>query len=499
MLAALSANAKRLGLDVTTVPTDAERLPFADASFDLVIGHAILHHIPDLAQAFREFARVLAPGGTVLFAGEPSRYGDRLAKVPKRAAGAVAPLWRRAIGARPAPPADGGAPEASLEGFVDVHAFSPGELSGFARHAGSHGHSRNRRGAAGQLVRLDQPHAGGHRPSRRRALGLAQLRLSRLSGAAGRGSAVCWSHACRRPCSTTSSSRPASRSRPRGSSMARPSDPPDSLPLFRGSRPLKRWRYVGVFGEQFMICAASVQVGPARQTFWAVFERTDGAMTERTRMIPRRGALDLTPGHLRIRDDAVLLDLALEEDDGIEAKCPNGSAYVWTRKQAGVRAHGQLVLGARPPIAIDALAVIDDTAGYHARVTEWWWAAGVGNGPDGAPLAFNLVQGVNDPPSGSERAIWVAGRSPRGATGALLGRPVLDLLRRRLGAALRSRGRAQPPRQPAASCEATTALRSARSAANCRAVSSSRMPREWSSTTARAGSGRRTSSSCRAG
>ena len=56
------------------------------------------------------------------------------------------------------------------------------------------------------------------------------------------------------------------------------------------------------------------------------------------------------------RYDAVLLDLALEEDEGIQAKCPNGSAYVWTRKQAGVRAHGQLILGARPPIAIDALA-----------------------------------------------------------------------------------------------------------------------------------------------
>jgi ubiquinone/menaquinone biosynthesis C-methylase UbiE len=136
MLATLSANAKRLGLDVKSVPSDAEHLPFDDASFDLVIGHAILHHIPDLAQAFREFARVLAPGGTVLFAGEPSRYGDQLAKVPKRAASTIAPLWRRAIGARPAPPADGGAPEASLEGFVDVHAFAPGELSGLARDAG---------------------------------------------------------------------------------------------------------------------------------------------------------------------------------------------------------------------------------------------------------------------------------------------------------------------------------------------------------------------------
>jgi len=136
MLAALSANAQRLGLEVCTVATDAEELPFADGSFDLVIGHAILHHIPNLAQAFREFARVLAPGGTVLFAGEPSRYGDRVAQIPKRAAATVAPLWRRAIGARPAPPAEGGAPEASLEGLVDVHAFAPGELTGFARDAG---------------------------------------------------------------------------------------------------------------------------------------------------------------------------------------------------------------------------------------------------------------------------------------------------------------------------------------------------------------------------
>ena len=183
--------------------------------------------------------------------------------------------------------------------------------------------------------------------------------------------------------------------------------------LFHGTRPLKRWRYVGVFDERFMICAASVQVGPARQTFWGIYDRAsivpDGSTTiERTRLIPRRGALDLAPGQLRIRDDEVLLELTLDEDDGIETTCPNGGAYVWTRKQAGVGARGTLTLGARPTVEIDALAVIDDTAGYHARVTEWWWAAGVGAGPDGTPLAFNLVQGVNDPPSGSERAVWVA-------------------------------------------------------------------------------------------
>jgi SAM-dependent methyltransferase len=136
MLSTLKANAKRLGLKVKTKPADAEQLPFEDASFDLVFGHAVLHHIPDLERAFAEFARVLAPGGTVMFAGEPSRYGDRLAGVPKRAAGTLAPIWRRAIGARPAPPADGGAPEAALEGSVDVHAFAPTELTQAAQSAG---------------------------------------------------------------------------------------------------------------------------------------------------------------------------------------------------------------------------------------------------------------------------------------------------------------------------------------------------------------------------
>lgn len=136
MLATLAGNAQRLGLAVETVQADAESLPFPDASFDLVLGHAVLHHIPNLALAFSEFERVLKPGGTVLFAGEPSRVGDRIARVPKRIAGSVAPLWRQAIGARPAPPAEGGAPDAALESVVDVHAFAPGELASFARSAG---------------------------------------------------------------------------------------------------------------------------------------------------------------------------------------------------------------------------------------------------------------------------------------------------------------------------------------------------------------------------
>jgi ubiquinone/menaquinone biosynthesis C-methylase UbiE len=136
MLETLKANAAELGLEVHAQAADAERLPFDDESFDLVLGHAVLHHIPDLPRAFAEFERVLAPGGTVLFAGEPSRYGDRLAGVPKRFAIALAPLWRRAVGAAPADGADAEQPDAALERFVDVHAFSPAELSRTARTAG---------------------------------------------------------------------------------------------------------------------------------------------------------------------------------------------------------------------------------------------------------------------------------------------------------------------------------------------------------------------------
>jgi SAM-dependent methyltransferase len=137
MLDALGANAERLGLEVETIVADAAELPFEDASFDLVLGHAVLHHLPELRRSFEEFMRVLRPGGVLLFAGEPSRLGDRIAAVPKRAGLAAAPLWRRAVGAREAANGDGGAPgDRLLESMVDVHAFTPAELERHATAAG---------------------------------------------------------------------------------------------------------------------------------------------------------------------------------------------------------------------------------------------------------------------------------------------------------------------------------------------------------------------------
>jgi SAM-dependent methyltransferase len=139
MLESLSASAERLHLDVDTVVCDAENLPFASSSFDVVFGHAVLHHIPDLERAFSEFRRVLKPGGLIVFCGEPSRTGDKLASYPKRAALTIAPVWRRAMGARKHTGADGAwgrDEEAKLEAYVDVHAFTPTDLEQAARAGG---------------------------------------------------------------------------------------------------------------------------------------------------------------------------------------------------------------------------------------------------------------------------------------------------------------------------------------------------------------------------
>ena len=43
--------------------TDAEKLPFADESFDVIYSNGVLHHTPDTAGAVREIYRVLRPGG----------------------------------------------------------------------------------------------------------------------------------------------------------------------------------------------------------------------------------------------------------------------------------------------------------------------------------------------------------------------------------------------------------------------------------------------------
>ncbi|GLZ43327.1 class I SAM-dependent methyltransferase [Actinokineospora sp. NBRC 105648] len=133
-------NAKELGLDVEGRVADAERIPYDDDSFDLVVGHAVLHHIPDLDAAFKEVRRVLKPGGRFVFAGEPTKIGDRYARKLGQATWwlttnltKLAPLrqWRR-----PQEELDESSRAAALEAVVDIHTFDPAALETTAREAG---------------------------------------------------------------------------------------------------------------------------------------------------------------------------------------------------------------------------------------------------------------------------------------------------------------------------------------------------------------------------
>jgi hypothetical protein len=181
------------------------------------------------------------------------------------------------------------------------------------------------------------------------------------------------------------------------------------MPLLRAGRIRKRWRYVGLFGPAVMLCAARVQVGPMRQSFWAVWDREGGRRHAHTRILPGGGEVEMDGAEIRIRAGEVSADLRLGDSEAIESICPSGErGYGWTRKRAGVPVSGTIEAGGRY-WQVDGLGVEDESAGYHQRHTSWHWSAGVGRAADGRAVAWNLASGINDPERGSERAIWVEG------------------------------------------------------------------------------------------
>lgn len=114
---------------------------YDDDVFDLVIGHAVIHHVPDVERAFTEMLRVLKPGGRLLICGEPTRYGDRIARRLSRATWwlatrvtalpALSNRW-----ALPRDKLDESSRAAALEAVVDLHTFDPKELADTVSRAG---------------------------------------------------------------------------------------------------------------------------------------------------------------------------------------------------------------------------------------------------------------------------------------------------------------------------------------------------------------------------
>ncbi len=80
MVKVATRNGEKLGLEIDGRVADAEGIPYDDDTFDLVVGHAVLHHIPDVELSLREVVRVLKPGGRFVFAGEPSNAGKNYAR-----------------------------------------------------------------------------------------------------------------------------------------------------------------------------------------------------------------------------------------------------------------------------------------------------------------------------------------------------------------------------------------------------------------------------------
>ena len=184
--------------------------------------------------------------------------------------------------------------------------------------------------------------------------------------------------------------------------------PPARMPLWRGRSALKRWRYVGVYTREVMLCAGAASIGPFPRRWWAVAE-PDGSLCGRSSA--GRAGLTLEASRLRVEGPAVSVDLHLDEGDPVETVSPAGPRgnYIWTAKQAGVAVSGTVHCQGREHTIDGPHGFVDESAGYHARHTAWKWSAGVGWAADGRQVGWNVVAGIHDAPEASERTLWIDG------------------------------------------------------------------------------------------
>lgn len=185
------------------------------------------------------------------------------------------------------------------------------------------------------------------------------------------------------------------------------------MPLMMGGRLRKSWRWQGAFGDELMVFAADVRIGPAPARFWGILDRSSGRLTERSlKGSPfRRPEVEFRGDDLVIGSDLACANLVFGDATPIEVFSPAGNgpdAYTWTRKRCGMEVGGEVAIG-RSTRSFEGRGVIDESAGYHDRRTSWYWSAGVGVSVDGREVAWNLVEGINSQPANSERTVWVDG------------------------------------------------------------------------------------------
>src|SRR3954454_6533199 len=87
--------------------------------------------------------------------------------------------------------------------------------------------------------------------------------------------------------------------------------PPARMPRWDKRRPLKRWRYVGAYGPELMLCVGDAHIGPLRQRFWAI-ATPDGRLREKTALVGS-GGVRLERSEVAIDAPGVRARLTCEE------------------------------------------------------------------------------------------------------------------------------------------------------------------------------------------
>ena len=185
--------------------------------------------------------------------------------------------------------------------------------------------------------------------------------------------------------------------------MARPERRPDlPLPPARcrcaGRPDRKRWRYVGVFAEELMLCAARAEVGPLTPVLLgALGSRASGGSDAHTTLRPGSREVRMDGAAWRSTRRGLRASLRLGECAPIEVDLPQ-------RQRLGLdpqarrrpdRGHGRgprPALGGRRPRRRRRVGRLPPAPHQLALVGRGRRAP-----PTAAPLAWNLVEGVNDP------------------------------------------------------------------------------------------------------
>jgi hypothetical protein len=200
----------------------------------------------------------------------------------------------------------------------------------------------------------------------------------------------------------------------------------------------KRWQYVGLFSDEFIVGLAVVHAGYVGTIFAYVYNRKTKALWEIERTAPLGNGIRFDRGieesvvcyradnerirfdnnlalgkrgvDVRLKNDGLILDIRAEIIDQITEHpplqtlmpTPNGDCS-FTHKTAGLRVEGSIRLGNQHwnLNECNTFAVVDTTLGYHARKTEWNWACGAGLSNE-RTIGLNLAN-----PTSQENAFWI--------------------------------------------------------------------------------------------